>query len=265
MRVDRILRHHPLAGGAAAVCFLLLIPMGFPGCATPGERPPEIPPEAVPAGTLLGQGSLGGRVTFRGTVPEPETISMHSDAICQRSHETPATRETLLVGPGGALRNVFVRISEGIDGRFAPPATPVRLDQSGCRYTPHVVGVQVGQPLLIINSDQTLHNVHSVSQANRPFNFGMTVKGQQATRYFAHEEIMVKVKCDVHPWMGAFIGVLWHPYFSVTDDEGRFSLEGLPAGNFTVEAWHESLGSKSQTVTLGDNERKELSFVFEGK
>ncbi len=238
-----------------------LIPIAV-GCAGQGERPPEIPPDALPAGTVIGEGTIHGRVVYEGVAPEPEPISMQSDANCQRSHTGTATRETLLVGEEGALRNVFVRVAVGFDGRFAPPEEPVQLDQAGCRYTPHVVGLQVGQPLLVINSDPTLHNVHSVSTANPAFNFGMAVQGQRATRYFGSEEIMIKVKCDVHPWMAAWIGVLWHPFFDITGEDGLFSIEGLPAGTYTLEAWHESLGTARREVVLSEGAREQVAFSF---
>src|SRR5262249_18410636 len=124
-----------------------------------------------------------------------------------------------VVGHGGALKYVLVRVAAGLEGRrFAPPAQSVMLDQHGCTYRPHVVGVQVGQQLLITNSDPTLHNVHTESRANKPFNFGMAIQGQKSPRYFSAPEVMIRAKCDVHPWMAAWIGVVEHPFFSVTGD-----------------------------------------------
>lgn len=234
-------------------------------CSQPAQKPVEIPADAIPAGTVLGQASVTGRVIYTGAPVKPQPISMASDATCARKHDGEPLKEDLVVGPEGGLMHAFVRVSEGLPSRaFAPPAEPARLDQRGCTYVPHVIGIQVGQPLMIVNSDATLHNVHTVSQANKPFNFGMSVEGQKATRYFAEPEVMIKAKCDVHPWMASFIGVVAHPYFAVTDASGRFGLTGLPAGRYVVEVWHETLGPLRQTVTLGDGEKKEISFSYPG-
>jgi plastocyanin len=234
------------------------------GCASQSETPPPVPPDALPAGTTLGTGAIVGRVVYTDAAPEPETISMHSDANCRRRQSGEAHKEDLLVEEDGSLRNVFVHVVSGIEQVFAPPESPTRLDQSGCVYRPHVLGIQVGQPLRIINSDPTLHNVHSLSRATQPFNFAMAVEGQESTRYFHAPEVMVKLKCDVHPWMSAWIGVVPHPFFEVTGEAGRFRLEGLPAGEVTVEAWHETLGSLRRNVTLGDDERREITIEYPG-
>ena len=234
-------------------------------CSEPAQKPVAVPADAIPAGTVLGQASITGRVIYTGAPIKPQPINMDSDATCRRKHDGDPLKEDLVVGPDGGLMHAFVHVSAGLPSRpFAPPADPVTLDQRGCTYSPHVVGVQVGQPLLIINSDSTLHNVHTVSQHNKSFNFGMSVEGQKATRFFAEPEIMIKAKCDVHPWMASFIGVVAHPYFAVTDATGRFSLNALPAGEYVIEVWHETLGVLKQTVNVGDGEKKEISFSYPG-
>ena len=234
-------------------------------CSDASQKPGAVPADAIPAGTVLGQASISGRVLYTGEPVKPQPISMGSDATCSRKHDGDPIKEDLVVGADGGLRHVFVHVRSGLPSRpFAPAAEPVTLDQRGCTYRPHVVGIQVGQPLLIVNSDPTLHNVHTMSQANKPFNFGMSVEGQKATRYFAEPEVMIKAKCDVHPWMASFIGVVAHPYFAVTDEAGRFSLSGLPAGSYEIETWHETLGTKVQSVTLSEGEKKEISFSFPG-
>lgn len=235
------------------------------GCEDPSRTPPPVPEGAIPAGTSIGSGGVHGRVTFTGEAPEQERIDMASDASCARDHGGAATRETLVVNEEGELKNAFVHVSSGLGDRvFAPPAGHVTLDQRGCVYRPHVVGVQVGQPLEIINSDPTLHNVHAEAEKNKGFNFGMSVQGQKAIRYFHQPEVMVRIKCDVHPWMATLVGVSPHPFFAVTDEEGAFRIEGLPAGEYTIEVWHETLGPRSATVTLGEAESREIDFRYEG-
>src|SRR5678815_2167046 len=234
-------------------------------CGDTGQKPPPVPADAIPAGTVLGSASIMGRATYSGPAMAPAEINMSSDATCKAGHEGEPRKEDLVVGDGGALKYVFVRVTTGLEGRhFAPPAEPVVLDQRGCTYRPHVVGIQVGQQLTLLNSDPTLHNIHTTSLANKPFNFGMSVEGQKSPRFFSAPEVMIKTKCDVHPWMAAWIGVVEHPFFAVTGEDGRFTLKGLPAGEYTIEAWSETLGTKKTVVKVSDGESKEVSFVFPG-
>lgn len=238
---------------------------GLAACSETSQKPPPVPSDAIPAGTALGSGTITGRAIYAGPAKESVVINMSSDATCHHKQVQEPRKEDLVVGPGGALENVFVRVAAGLEGKhFAPPGVAVTLDQRGCTYRPHVVGVQVGQQLLLINSDPTLHNVHTLSQANKPFNFGMAVEGQKSARYFHAPEVMVKTKCDVHPWMAAYIGVIEHPYFAVTSEDGRFTIKGLPAGEYKIEAWTETLGTQWQTVKLADGELRELTFTFPG-
>ena len=247
----------PIAAALSAAIIL--------SCSDPAKQPPPVPAGALPAGTVLGSAAIAGRVTYGGVPPSPEPINMASDSACHAKHDGDSLKEDLVVGAGGALQHVFVHVKSGLEGKvFAPPAQPVQLDQRGCTYRPHMIGLQVGQPLLLINSDPTLHNVHTVSQANTPFNFGMSVQGQKATRYFHKPEVMVKAKCDVHPWMASYIGVAAHPFFAVTGSDGAFALAGLPAGEYVLEAWHERLGTLQRTVKLAEGERRQIVFDFPG-
>ena len=148
-----------------------------------------------------------------------------------------------MVGPGNGLQNAFVYVKDGLGDRtFQAPKTPVVLDQRGCKYIPHVFGAQVGQPVIILNSDPTLHNVHAVPKANTEFNFGQSIKGMKTTRMFDKPEVMVPFRCDVHGWMAAYGGIVSHPFFAVTKADGSFEIKGLPAGTYTLEVWHERLG-----------------------
>jgi plastocyanin len=207
-------------------------------------------------------GNVTGKVTFEGTPPKTATFRMDSDPNCGQPGTT-GSDETVLVGEGGALQNVFIYVKDGLgDLKFPVPSTPVVLDQKGCRYTPHVVGVQVGQGFEVLNSDPTLHNVHALPTANREFNTGQPLAGMRHNHTFSTREVMVPFKCDVHPWMRAYIGVLDHPYFGVTGADGTYMLTGLPPGTYTVEAWHEKLGTQTQMVTIGAKESRDVAFTF---
>jgi plastocyanin len=175
---------------------------------------------------------------------------MDSDPLCMP--EGPQTSEVLIVGPGNGLQNAFVYVKDGLgaEHKFTAPQTPVVLDQKGCKYTPHVFGVQVGQPVIIVNSDPTLHNVHAVPKANAEFNFGQAMKGMKTTRMFDKPEVMVPFRCDVHGWMASYGGVLEHPYYAVSNADGTFEIKGLPAGTYTIEVWHEQLGTQTTKVTV---------------
>ncbi len=213
----------------------------------------------------LGNSTVNGVVTFEGAVPAPRPVRMSSDPGCMPAGEG-ATSEALLVGDGGGLANVFISVKDGLgDARFPVPTTPVILDQDGCRYTPHVFGVQVGQPVEIRNSDKTLHNVHTVPSSNQGFNFGQPAGVPAVTRVFNEPEVMVPFKCDVHPWMSAYLGVVPHPFFAVSAADGRFEIPRLPAGTYTLEAWHEELGVQTMEITVDGTSAAEAAFTFRGR
>ena len=230
---------------------------GSPENAAPAEPAPIVNP--VDAATA---GNVAGRVTFEGTPPKPAVVRMDSDPNCVQPGAA-ATDETVVVGDGGALQNVFVYVKDGLGTlRFPIPSTPIVMDQKGCHYVPHVFGAQVGQSVEIVNSDPTLHNVHAIPKTNQEFNTGQPLPGMKHTHRFSTREVMVPFKCDVHPWMRAYIGVLDHPYFGTTGADGAFNLKGLPPGTYTIEAWHEKLGTQTQSVTIGAQETKDVTFTF---
>jgi plastocyanin len=209
-------------------------------------------------------GDVTGTVTLTGPAPKNEPIRMNADPVCVKEAKGPQMQETFVVGADGKLGNVFVYVKDGLGNYvYDPPAAGATLDQQGCRYTPHVFGVRVGQPIEIVNSDPTLHNIHAMPKGNPEFNNGQPIQGMKMTHAFKAKEVMVPFKCDVHGWMNAYVGVLDHPYFAVTKDDGAFELKGLPPGTYTIEAWHEKLGATTQSVTLGAKETKDITFTFD--
>jgi plastocyanin len=178
--------------------------------------------------------------------------------------EEAAFSESMVVAPDGGLTNVFVSVTAGLGDRvYAAPTTPVVLDQDGCRYVPHVFGVQVGQPVEVHNSDPTLHNVHAMPKTNDEFNFGQQSTTPPIQRTFDEPEIGVLIKCDVHGWMHAYGNVVAHPFFAVSEDDGTFEITGLPPGSYTIEAWHERLGTQTQQVTIEEaNPAATAAFSF---
>ncbi|MDA0745336.1 MAG: carboxypeptidase regulatory-like domain-containing protein [bacterium] len=200
-----------------------------------------------------------------GKVPGRKKIQMAADPVCNAKHTEAALSEVLVVDDDGAMHNVFVYVKKGLAGKkFDVPVEPAVLDQNGCMYQPHVLGVRAGQEVLILNSDGTLHNVHPKPTVNDEFNLAMPKFMKKKTVTFSKPEVMIPIKCDVHPWMQSYIGVLDHPFFAVTGEGGTFELKGLPAGTYTVEAWHESdrIGSQTQEVTVKDGESASLDFAF---
>lgn len=235
------------------------------------EEPAATEPEAAagaPSGSgtpfdpATGTATVSGKVLFEGTVPGAMQIRMNADPVCAGMHKEPVYAEEVIV-KDGKLQNVFVWVKEGLEKySFTPPAEPASLNQEGCHYTPHVSGLMVNQTLKIINSDPTLHNIHCWAEKNPQFNIGQPVKGMETEKSFAVPEVMIHFKCDVHKWMSSYMGVVPHPYFSVTGEDGSYTLKNLPPGDYLIEAWHEKFGTKSQKVTVGDNETKEADFSY---
>jgi hypothetical protein len=224
-----------------------------------GDQTPESPVGPATAATI------SGKVIFEGTAPENEPILMDAEATCAEQYPEGAFAETVLVNDNGTLQNVFVYVKEGLsDQKFPAPTEGIVLDQKGCRYHPHVFGVQVGQDLIIRNSDGILHNIHPMPTINRAFNLGQP-KVMDSIKKFDKVEVMISIECDIHDWMLGYVGVLDHPYFSVTGMEGTFTLPNLPSGTYTIEAWHEKYGTQTIEVTVGEKETKEIEFTFNGE
>jgi plastocyanin len=206
--------------------------------------------------------SLKGVVRFEGTVPKPKPISMAADPSCAKQHPTPVFSQEVMTDSKGDLQNVIVFVSEGLGDRtFDAPTQPVVVEQKGCLYQPHVLAVRANQPLHVVNDDPTLHNIHPTPANNREWNKAEQ-PGASVDEAFAREEIAIPVKCNVHPWMHGYIAVFKHPFFAVTGKDGSFDLSSLPPGTYTIKAWHEKLGTSTQTITIAANQTKEISFVF---
>ena len=207
-------------------------------------------------------GVLHGTVTFEGEAPAPRELPVGGNPECSVMAHGKIMSEDLLVKEG-KLANVFIYVKEGLENfTFPAPAEPVEVSNTGCVYVPHVVGVQVNQPLQILNNDATLHNVHALPKDQPGWNLGLPFQGMKQIKKFSAPEVMIPLKCDVHPWMMGYIGVLPHPYFAVTGENGEFSLKNLPPGNYVLEAWHETLGTQQQSVILGPREDREVLFSF---
>jgi plastocyanin len=210
-------------------------------------------------------GDIVGKVSFEGKAPKRTRLQMGADAACMKQHKDPAYSEDVIVNKNGTLKDVLIYLKDGLSGKkYDPPKDTVVFAQKGCMYSPHIIGIQVGQEFEVINDDPTLHNVHSLSKLNPQFNIGQPKQGMKYTTKFVKPEIF-KVKCEVHSWMHAYIGVFDHPFFGVTGDDGSFNLKNLPAGTYTIEAWHEKYGTQTAQVTVGATGKKTVDFKFAGK
>ncbi len=222
---------------------------------------PSAAPAAPPA--AVGNATVSGTVTLASGEDMDITIQMNADPVCAGLHEGDVQSETMVIDDEGNLANVFIYVKSGLSGSFPAPSQAAIISQKGCLYTPHVLGLQVGQTLKVVNQDPTLHNVHASPKENAEFNQAQPFQGMELERTFDSTEVMIPFKCDVHPWMSAYMAVLDHPFFAVSATDGSFSIEGLPAGTYTLEAWHEVLGTQSAEATVEADGSIEVDFAFE--
>lgn len=217
---------------------------------------------AAPAVDPAQAATIAGVIRFEGSAPANEAIDMSAEPACAGKHSTPPTKSTVVANGNGTLRNVFVYVKQGLPQQQWPEKPgQVILDQQGCEYHPHVVGLQTGQDLTIRNSDGLLHNVNAKPSTNRGFNVGQPTN-MDTRRSFPAAEVMIPVTCEVHGWMEAYIGVVDHPFFAVSGEDGSYRLEGLPPGTYTIEAWHEKYGTKQMQVTVAAQETKQTDFSY---
>lgn len=219
--------------------------------------------EAAAPAAVENPATVSGVINFTGTPPANDPIDMSEEPACAEKHADTPTRQTVVVNDG-RLKNVFVRITEGLPaGTGGTPTEPVVIDQDGCVYIPHVVGVVTGQGVVFENSDGLLHNVKATPTNNRPFNISQPMDMESPAQVFNTAEVMIPVECNVHGWMRSYIGVVDHPYFAVSGDDGTFTIANLPAGTYTLETWHEQYGTQTQQITVGANETAEVTFDYD--
>jgi len=221
---------------------------------------------AAPAPRPRGQAATGevtGKILFEGTRPHLPQISMAQDPECARELQGKTVYpQDGMVNPDGTLPNVFVYVKSGAQGHYATPRQAVTLDQKGCTYVPHVLGVMAGQSLKFVNTDFTTHNIHVMPKNNPQWNQSQPPGAAPFYKKFAHAEIMIPVHCNEHPWMKAYIGVVTNPFYAVTGKGGTFTLKGLPAGEYTIEAWTATFGTQQTTVTVPAHGSATADFTF---
>jgi hypothetical protein len=261
--LEKTIRRKLLVLGAAPLFVLAL------GCGGGGGEEAAAPKEEAPAATAESfkvdpatAATVTGKVSFEGEAPKMPPLNMSAEPDCQKLHSSPVFPDVVAVSDG-KLANVFVWVKSGLEGKsFAPSAESVVLEQKGCIYHPHVIGIQTNQQLEITNDDPFTHNVHPLPKTNREWNRSQSAGAAPVDYKFPRQELMIAVKCNIHPWMRSYISVVDHPFFAVTGADGSFTIKGLPPGTYTIEAIHESLGSKEASVTVGDAESKEVDFNF---
>lgn len=216
-----------------------------------------------------GKASITGKAFYKGPTPTIRTIDMSIEPVCVAKHEKdpkefPSKSEALVLGADNTIQFVFVHITKGpaLDGKFTPPTTPVILDQDGCQYHPHVLGVMANQPLKILNADGILHNLHFLPKVNRPFNATMPPFLKEKVVTFTDPEPLFHIKCDVHPWMSGWVAVMDNPFYTTTSADGTYKIDNLEPGTYTIEAWQEVLGTQTSTITVGAGESKAVDFTF---
>ena len=231
-----------------------------------GGTKSEAPSGPAMQADLVNGAIVTGKVAFQGTAPKPVVLDMSDKPECVKANDgKPVYSQEVVVNPNGTLKNVFVWVKAGLpNATWKAPATPVELDQKGCMYDPHVLGVMTNQPLEIRNSDPTNHNIHATGDKNGELNESQMPGEAPIVKTFAKPELFVSMKCNVHPWMRSYIGVVAHPFFAVTGDDGTFTIKGLPSGTYTIEIVHEKYGKQEQQVTVGARDNKTVDFSVKG-
>jgi hypothetical protein len=212
-------------------------------------------------------GTIRGKISFTGDKPAAQQVNMESDPLCRKaSAGKKVFDDQVIVSSDGGLANAFVYIRTGLEGKkFETPVDEAVLDQHGCMFGPRVMGVMTRQAVIVRNGDPVEHNVHPTPKNNASWNEGMEPNGPDVKHKFAHAEVMIRVKCNVHAWMRSYIGVLDHPYFAVTGKDGSFTLRNVPPGRYMVGVWHEKFGEMEQAVIVDASGEQKLSLQYDGK
>jgi len=208
---------------------------------------------------------ITGKVSLSGAPAKPKPLDLSKEPACAKMHANdPLYPESVVTGQGNGLRNVVVYISTGAPSGGVAPSSPAIFDQQGCHYTTHVLAFRVGQEVKISNSDPLSHNIHPLARVNREWN-KIQLPGTPPFSYAYESEEFIPIKCNIHPWMQGYFAIFKHGFFAVTGEDGSFSLPPLPPGHYTVTAWHESLGTKSEEITVGGSDTETVNFVFSVK
>jgi len=235
-----------------------------PAAPSSNETPAAPSGNGVSGGEAAAPGSIKGRITYTGAKPRVQTIKMSADPYCDKANEGGAKRVIPMVSDDGGLADVLVYVQSGLSKKYSAPTESVSINQVSCNYTPNVIGAMAGQPIEIMNSDSTLHNVHALPENSSGFNLGMPTKGMKSTRKFAEPEIFVRIKCDVHPWMETYVGVTDNPFHGVSGADGSFEINGVPPGEYTLEAAHPRVGRKTATVKVESGSVATANFELAG-
>lgn len=259
---------HKLLSAVTMLSLVTVVACGGGGGGGEEEMSTPAAEEAAPAAMapdLSNAGTIAGTVTFTGTAPAAQMIQMAADPYCQSAHSDAVMQTPVMVDADGGLMNAVVYVSGGLENyTFDTPSESVEIDQQGCMYVPHVLALQTGQTLVVKNGDDTLHNVNVQPANNQAFNQAEPIQGMTLERTFDNPEVGIPARCDVHPWMSAFLNVFDNPYFAVTAADGSFDLGQLPPGDYVVQVWHETLGTQTQSVTVAPNETSTISVGFGG-
>ncbi|MBI4903999.1 MAG: hypothetical protein HY820_10210 [Acidobacteria bacterium] len=206
---------------------------------------------------------LTGHVTFKGKAPAAKRISMEAEEDCAALHKTPVFEDKVILAKDGSLANAFVYVKTGLEGKTFPPAeTAVVMEQKGCQFLPRVLALRTGQTFTVRNADPVSHNIHPMPKNNRDWNQQQTPGAPDLQRRFAYPEVMIPVKCNIHNWMRAFVAVLPHPYYAITAQDGKFTIDNLPPGQYTVAVWHEAFGELSHELRIESTTPPLLTFAF---
>jgi plastocyanin len=236
------------------------------GLAACSSSAPKVEPKPEPKSEPVARGSMSGKVTFTGKHPTAKRVDISEDEECVKLNKRGLYDDSLLVNKDGSLANVFVYIKAGLKGETGSiPAQSVVLDQKGCQFSPRVLAVRTRQTIKVTNSDPVTHNVHPVAQKNREWNQSQAPGDPPIERRFGYPEVLIRVKCNVHNWMRSWVAVMDHPYFAITKADGTFEIPDVPAGDYTIEAWQEVLGTQQQQVHIDAMGKATLAFNFKAE